>query len=115
MVKSVKTNLLPPYQWYAHRDRHGRYDWENIFHHPMLVKMCGDGPVVPVLLEIAPDERSWNRKEPYWGWLEPDASSLSMVQNSYQMLSICFAYGIDAAINNGDGKPVKLIVTQRDD
>lgn len=100
--------------WFAHRYNkpgsiaHGLYT--NIFTHPRIVKMCGEGPIFEVeIYEVEKGDIA-----PYWGWEDSKDSNTpgewSMIWPSLVQLQMCFAYGLEAAEKNGDGRRVNFVV-----
>lgn len=73
----------------------------DVFENRQAVYMCGDREPVQVTVEES-------KKGLHWGW--EDVDGLSMIQESYICLHMCFPYGIQREIDAGNGRAVQLLV-----
>ena len=80
--------------------------FRDVFQLPMQVKMCGSVPIIPVKVII--DENG-----PYFAWQAVGEDSVCMIFETFLMLKTCFQYGIQKAIDAGQGKMVKVTITKR--
>jgi hypothetical protein len=73
------------------------------------VKLHACGEVHPVTVIEDPEGG-------YWGWRkkdEPDSKMPSMIWPDRRLLSMCFAYGVDADIERGFGSIVRMRIEPR--
>ena len=80
--------------------------FRNIFQHKMQVDMCGKEPIVPVEVDI--DETG-----EYFAWLAKGETAPCMIFDDYLKLNTCFEYGMQKAIEAGEGRMVKVNITRR--
>jgi hypothetical protein len=81
--------------WYAH-----------LFPSEMQVRMCGDDPILKVLVTEDPNGT-------YFGWEYSDKDyGFTMIYPNMQLVDICFPYGVKAAVKAGQGRIVKLTITE---
>lgn len=92
----------PKHQFYGHKDEHG---FKHIFPSIGQVNMCGDAQVVPLTVSEC-------KTGEYHGWIHKDKTVPSMIYKHEKALEICFVYGIQAAIDAGEGRRVKLKVVE---
>ena len=99
-------------QFYGHKSDKG---FRNVYPNPQSVRMCGNGEVIPLevtianVLDTVPDE--W-RDEKYYGWQETGKDRISLIQRTFLIFHIQFAYGVQEAINRGQGKLVELNIVE---
>lgn len=62
-------------------------------------------PIVKVL--VTPDTNGF-----HWGWMPSDSDKPIMIQPHISLLRMCFAYGIEIAEKNGDGKRIQLTIIE---
>ena len=93
----------------------GNPDKHPLFEHihpiPQATGMCRGSPAE----EVIPVTVTADDSGPYWGWMGSGEDSPSMIQVHEVLLDICFPYGMKSAINVGQGKPIRLTVTGKDD
>lgn len=77
--------------------------FEDVFGSAMQVRLCGCKTPTSVLVKV--DDYG-----AYWGW--DDGKSLSMIWQSLKQLRACFPYGMGVAEARGDGKCVRLKITE---
>lgn len=65
----------------------------------------GSDPIVKV--KVTPDENG-----EYWGYIITGEDKPIFIYPSIVLLKVCFAYGLEAAENSGDGKRIQLSVTE---
>ena len=52
-------------------------------------------------------EPDWNALE-YWGWLDFDNNTYSMIWPNYKLFHCCFTYGVKVEEQSGKGKSYRL-------
>jgi hypothetical protein len=101
------------HRMYGFADKKGHFD--NIHESRMQVRMCGGEPIVALTVEEDPDQNAAD-DVPYWGWEDVDKpGTFCMIFHHRKLLQVCFAYGIEAAVEAGKGRPVHLLVTENPD
>ena len=95
-----------------HREQDGKDYFYNIFSDFRGTFMST--AIGEKIFQIKVREALTEEETPYYGWKYPDGN-ISMIFPSTVLLEICFPYGIKAAIDNGEGNIVKLIITEIDD
>ncbi len=82
--------------------------FEHVFPSRAQVRMCSNHPIITVSVRITEDDVATT----HWGWLDAKTNTISMIENSYFLLCLCFAAESVMKIHmqRGEGKPVRLIV-----
>ena len=91
------------------REQDGMTYFVNIHPSEMQVRMC----ISPSdnVFKIDVREAGEHEDTPYYGWLEP-SGNITMIFPSLILLSVCFPYGIEAAEEHGDGKVIKVVISE---
>ena len=81
----------------------------DIFSSELQVRMC----ISPLdkIYKIDVREAKEYEDTPYYGWLE-SSENISMIFPSLILLSVCFPYGIEAEEQRGNGKVVKVVISE---
>jgi hypothetical protein len=77
----------------------------NIYKHKEATEMCGKPAIRVRVTSVEEDET-------HYGWLKEGHDEVTLIQPSLVQLKICFAYGLQAAIDSEQGLPVKLKVEE---
>lgn len=69
-------------------------------------------PILEVdVAEVAEDDLAAT----HWGWMETGSTEPEMIYPRKFLLSMCFHYGVQAEVDAGRGRVVRLAVTEVDD
>ncbi len=69
-------------------------------------------PIVPVdVVEVQADDPSAT----HWAWMDGDRDEPQMVYPRESLFSMCFPYGVQAEVDAGRGRVVRLAVMEVDD
>lgn len=96
--------------WFA--EKATRHDGKVLYLHAspnerFVRACCGkDGTIVRVRVTEAADG-------PYWGWEYTETpGELEFIWINRAALDMCFPYGVDAAVKNGRGRVVRLVIEE---
>lgn len=82
-------------------EKHEDGPFTNIYLSEGQVRMCGAKNIVPVAVSEHADGT-------HYGWKAKDEDGFCMIWQHEILREICFAYGMQAAIDAGQGVPVRL-------
>ena len=92
------------------REQDGILYFTNIFPDPRTVRMCLNSP--EPIFEIDVKESDIDNNQPYWGWLDAEDGEIRYVFPAKTLVSACFPYGVKAAEESGQGKMIKVAITE---
>lgn len=79
--------------------------FDHVFPSELQVRLCGSGGEKIYKVQVKVDPNG-----PYWAW--DDGEDISMIWRYEMALKMCFPYGMKAAIEAGQGVPVKLSISE---
>lgn len=94
--------------FYCHRltsDVHGLW-YAHFAANPKVTEMYDDTKT-PIKVSVEEDPNGT-----YFGWEYAETKKFSMIYPSIKLVEICFPYGTDAAAKAGQGRVVKLKITE---
>jgi hypothetical protein len=86
---------------------------------PMLCSVYGDKPedIVTIEFKISTDQsiplsNDKSMSADYWGWYDYEKKKFTMIYAKHFLLEMCFAYGIQACEDKGQGKAYRLEIVE---
>jgi len=92
------------------RQQDGILYFTNIFSDARTVRMCLNEP--EPIFEIDVKETDVDANPPYWGWLNAEDGEINFVFPAKTLVSACFPYGVKAHEEAGQGKMIKVAITE---
>ena len=110
--------MVPRTKWfYAGWNPHWKTPkYMHFYNSRRLIELCGYAPENVHAVELA--EAKPGQKPEYWGWEDSDKPrpdykgnwAGAMIWASEAQMRMCFPYGLEAAIEHGHGRMLRLIV-----
>lgn len=100
--------MTKSYNLFAEKREDGSFN--NVYPREGQVKMCGVPEELIVSVVVTEDVDGI-----YHGWVDKDGLATCMVWPSLMQLKVCFPYGMEAAIEAGQGVYVKLKIEELSD
>lgn len=100
--------------FYGHLvSRNGDTFYDGIHESPLQVRMHGvrSENIVKLKVEEVPEESD----DTYYGWQRTGTDKFSMIFFERVRFRLCFAYGVEAAVESGSGKVVSLKIEPVED
>lgn len=122
VIQMTTTDTAAATRYWGLREQSGRYS--HIYRNIVCVKMCCEADEISSIVELnivehydqarpSSEEAKLFKMADYWGFKYTSESYFDMIQSSFILLRMCFAYGLEAAEAGGSGRAYRLLITEK--
>jgi hypothetical protein len=88
---------------------YGEFWYDHFYNHPFSTRLCDKSLLI---YKVRVRELQDGEQSTYWGWWSNKETQFIFVQPNRSVLSVCFAYGIEASVEAGEGTDHNVMIEE---